>query len=350
MEIEELVEEDRSSSDNENKDDCFIEEPDDNDSSSRSSSCIPSFICKDSTVFTNRDHIEIDEYETEPDSDEETVEFQRKQLVLKEVTASKGDQSFVSTQQYSPKVQPKDFRKSDELFEIAKLDNRLFEQFKDVPKDSIPLDIIEYIESVLGSVRCWNASYVCEALDETNIDSKKCEKLAKFKENFGDILNASLLYCGSIDWRLALHGFTMIEVAQNDRINELICNSILKILTGMPDMRHKESKGASLLLHEEVLRVFQLLPLFHMFRMTEENSETSQDLISALGSSILKLSGDALNCLKIWWGCTPNHYFKNLVHIFKKSIELNLIKQVSNFLLNQIYLIILFCLIFKAPN
>lgn len=213
MEIEELIEEDRSSSDNENNS-CLIEEPDDNDSSSRSSNCIPSFICKDSTVFTNRDHIEIDEYETDPDSDEETAEFQRKQLVLKEVIASKGDQSFVSTQQYSPNVQPKDFRKTDELFEIAKLDNRLFEQFKDVSKESIPLDIIEYIESVLGSVRCWNASYVCETLDDIDLDSKKCEKLAKFKDNFGDIINASLLYCGSIDWRLALHGFTMIEEAQ----------------------------------------------------------------------------------------------------------------------------------------
>lgn len=108
----------------------------------------------------------------------------------------------------------------------------------------------------------------------------------------------------------------------------------------MPDMRHesKENKGKDVQLNEEVLRVFQLLPLFHMFRMADEFSEESQMLITALGSAILKLSRDALIRLRIFWGVgTPKHYFKNLVSIFKKSVELNLIQQVSNIISNVFY-------------
>ena len=60
MEIEELIEEEKDSEPNVESN-FIIEEPD--DSSSQSSNLLPSFLCKDDhTIFTNLEHIEIDEY------------------------------------------------------------------------------------------------------------------------------------------------------------------------------------------------------------------------------------------------------------------------------------------------
>ena len=322
MEIEEVNDDDNSSSDNDVN--FIIEEPDDVDANSRSTP-IPSFLCKDSTVFTNRDHIQIDEYETDPDSDLEDFS-ERKQIVLNEVVASKGDQSFALVQQYSENVSPKNFRKMNTSNEIAKLDNAILEQLKDLPKDSIPLDIIDYIEEVFCSVPSWNASYINH--EEADLDFSKNRNFTKSLATLGIDMESAKLGYGAIDWQQALHGFNMIENAQNERINELICTSVTKILAGMPDVLFKETSENVLHLHEEVLRVYQLLPLFHLFRMSDTFSETSQQLISSYAMAILMLSKDADQILKIWWGCMPKHYLKCLVHIFKKSIQFNLIKQV----------------------
>ncbi|KAH9389619.1 putative E3 ubiquitin-protein ligase herc4, partial [Tyrophagus putrescentiae] len=291
MEIEELIEEEKDSEPNVESN-FIIEEPD--DSSSQSSNLLPSFLCKDDhTIFTNLDHIEIDEYETDPDSDSEEMEvLERKQNVLYFVVASKGDQSFVITQKYSETARAKDFRKCDNnLFEIAMLDNTIFEQFKNVPKDeSIPLDIVAFIEDTMGSVRCWNASYISDSKNETGLDSNKIAKIAKYSAVFGEkFLNASTLNCGSINWQMAFHGFWLIEDAQNDRINELICSSILKILTGMPDLRHKESKGNVVQLNEEVLR----------HQVNNENSTVGQQAGTSKALFSTKLHNNLYLCLEV---------------------------------------------------
>lgn len=328
MEIDEVNDDENSASDNLGND-FIIEEPDDTRPPSPNPP-LPGFICRnDNTVFTSQ-RLTIDEYESDPDSDVDEL-LQRKQLVLTEIVCSKGDQSFVITQQYSEKVSPKDFRQLEAFKEIAKLDNAVFENFKDVPKESLPLDIVDYIEEVISSIPCWNASYLNSREEDDDVNLKKSAKLTKFMVNSGFNPDDFKTDSGSIDWRQAFHGFNMIEDAQNDRINELMVNSVMKVLSNMPDLVIKSETYRdedAHLLHKEVLRVYQLLPLFHMFRMFDGNSETSQALIRLLGKSILIISKEALKDLTIWWGCMPKHYFKSLIHIFKRNIEFNLSKQV----------------------
>lgn len=323
MEIDELL--DDTSNISENFENCLVEEPDDvRDMPPK----VPGFVCVDNTVYQNKlQAVEIDEYESDPDSDNETPNSsERKQLVLRNIVASKGDQSFVITQPYNEGIKPSDFRKIDPSSEILKLDNSILEQFKDIPKDSIPLDIIDYIETTFSSIACLNASYIAEKnrSDLGNQIRKSIVRLGIDLEDFNKI-DYEL-----IDWPQAFHGFNMIDDAQNERIDELITQAILKVLSNMPDVQNKETGNSKMFvenLDEEVLRVFQVLPFFHKFKMTSFDAD-AQNLIAKYAKTIVNLSNCAFRHLNLWWCGMEKRYFKNLIQIFQKSVELNLYEQV----------------------
>lgn len=320
MEIDEIIDDNSNNEEGDNT--VIIEEPDDITEPPK----LPEFVFMDNTIFENKTQsVEIDEYESDPDSDAENSS-ERKPLVLKEIVASKGDQSFVIVQHYNENVSHKDFCLNEPSQGILKLDNSIFEQFKDIPKQSIPLDIIDYIENVFSSISCINASYV------TEMQMIKFENEQKIKQHLSNICldTEDMDKFGSeqIDWDQAFHGFNMIEDAQNDRLDELISQSISKILHKMPDVLVSNKHT----LDKEVLRIYQILSLFHKFRMNNFDLE-SQDLISAYAQAILSLTKCAFECLNVWWCGMEKRYFKNLINIFKKSIEFNLIEQVCHIII-----------------
>lgn len=317
MEINEINEPCEDMNMNENQL-CFVEEPDEERFTNQTD-----FICSDNTIFEKMDTIEINEYESDLDS--ESDEPIRTQYIVSEIICSKGDQSFVIIQRLSDKSAPKDLRKITDNNSILKLQNEMFEQFSTISNDAIPLDVIDYIETVFSSFPAINASYLSAIQNE---DYDKIEnKVQKFKLytkiNSDESIN---FYDGMINWQQAFHGFNVIEDAQNERINELIYQIISKILSNMPDII-VENKEYPKILDEEVMRIYQLLPLYHMFRMTTY-CDKSQTLINLYANAILKLSTKGVNCLKIWWSRMNQRYFKNLIEIFKRSIKINLYEQV----------------------
>lgn len=328
MEIDELNgdddDENELSDSMDNSENFIIEEPDDVDVNIISKKT-PEFLCDNDTIFTSRDHVEIDEYVSDPDSDLEEYP-EKKQFILMEIVASKGDQSFVLAQFYTEKKCPRDFRVAPPSSQIAMLDNSILEQFKDIKTDSVPLDILDYIENVFYSIPCWNASYIKK--QDQDIVSENEPKFVQFLSTLGiNVEDGSKVGNGMIDWREAFIGFDLIEEANNERINEIIFQSAIKITSNMPDVVFKESQENKQNLDEEVLRVFQLLPLFHMFKMGDSYSDSSQQLIIEYAKAIHRLSNSASKFLKIWWGRMQKHYWKNLIHIFKTSIEWILKKQ-----------------------
>lgn len=280
----------------------------------------PKFICTEDHVFTMRNNlIEIDEYESDPDSDFEEGPV-RCQYLVKEVVASRGDQSFIIIQSYDGKVTPKDYRKMEARDEIIKLDNSIFEKLSDIPKESIPLDIIEYLETVFSSFPAINASYLSLSDQHEGINRNKIRNF-KIAEgiNYEPLID---LNGGWINWRQAFHGFNAIEDAQNDRIDELITQALITLLSKMPDLSLETGTGKekhSEILDDEVMRVYNIVPLFHMFHMVSDDNKFK--LASVYAKSIWQLSESGINCLQLWWCKMSKRFFKNLVEIFKNCIR-----------------------------
>lgn len=345
-----------------------VEEPDDlcppssstsGQRSSRNTSPVhnlPTFLCtKDNTVYTYKNQgLQIDEYESDPDSDADEGPTQRKSLVLGEVVASRGDQSFILLQAYTETATPTDQRRIDPNSEILKLDNSVFERFRHLPKEgALPLEIVDYIEEVFASAACWNASYLEDghrggggdgnpatpAVDVANFNRAMLQ-LCNYMIALGIQTNDSMEKNNClVDWAQAFHGFNMIEDAQHPRINELIHQNVLRLLSNMPDVcfannnnknNTKSSSEWPEYLDEEVLRVYHLLPLSHMFRMSTIEDQAAQQLISLFARAILALSPKGLDCLKMKWCRLEKRYLKSLIDIFKKSIELNLLEQFND--------------------
>ncbi|OTF72070.1 E3 ubiquitin-protein ligase HERC4-like protein [Euroglyphus maynei] len=142
---------------------------------------------------------------------------------------------------------------------------------------------------------------------------------------------------GWINWQQAFHCFNMIEDAQNERIDELIYQLLLKIMPQLPDLTALHKRRLELddekykndfpdIVDEEVMRIYQILPLFHMFHMPSY-CERSQRLITSYANALNTLSELGIGCMKIWWYRMNRRFFKNLVEILKNSVKLNLYEQ-----------------------
>ncbi|XP_027205306.2 putative E3 ubiquitin-protein ligase HERC4 [Dermatophagoides pteronyssinus] len=347
--------------DNQDNDgDFIIEEPEDDrfDDNKQQQQNQPlsqaKFVCANDTVFDESNlSLQIDEYESDPDSDQEEGP-NRLQYICKEIIAGKGDHSFVIAQPYLEKILPKDLRQSNCNDEIVRMNNQIFEQFSMISNElSIPLDIIDYIETIFTSIPAINASFLCSSTieatnnndddDQKNNPKKNNEriKLQKFKQQenivFEELIN---FHDGLINWQQAFHWFNMIEDAQNERINELIYQFLMKMIPNLPDLSNmykrfavkdveKFKKDFPDSIDEEVMRIYQIIPLFHMFHMPSY-CERSQLLITSYARSLNTLSERGIDCMKIWWYHMNSRFFKNLVEILKNSIKLNLYEQYLN--------------------
>jgi E3 ubiquitin-protein ligase HERC4 len=287
MSIDEMVETEQIDSEEMSADEsAIIEEPDDK-SRSMSFNVEPNFVCTANTVIpTRQESLEIDEYLSDPDSDD----VEREQLVLSEVVASKGDQSFVLVSRLTDKSKPKDFRFDNPFDEIYKLENSIFDELKTSKDKTISYDTIDYVENTFSSISCWNASYI----------------------NFSDNSDCAL---PSIDWNSALRDFHYIEEVESGRFHEAILHSILKIIPKLPNIYDQKS------LDPEVLRIYLLLPLFHMFRTGVKSTNIMKNLIAGYSKAIIRLSDYALEALNDWWSRINKQYFRKLIRIYKKSVE-----------------------------
>ncbi|KAI7693200.1 putative E3 ubiquitin-protein ligase HERC3 [Sarcoptes scabiei] len=330
MEIDEISE---SNDNNENDpQEIIIEEPEEQEKINNrrpSTTRRPQFVCDDDTVFERKHALEIDEYESDPDSECDECPI-KSQYIIKEIISSLGDQSFVILQMFDNKVLPKDLRKNIANNEIMKLQNNIFEQMKFVATETtVPLDLIDYIENVFASVPAINSSYLTSINYES--DANLMTKIQNFQSQNPDEFNRNesidINFDDHINWQQAFHGFNMIEDAQNDRINDLIYQNLLKVLKNMPDTV-RSFRDHKVRFDGEVMRIYQLLPLFHLFRMTSY-SEQSQNLISSFARSILKLDPHGLGCLKMFWCKMHRRFFRNLIEIFKSCIKINLAERVK---------------------
>lgn len=314
---------------------------------------LPTFLCtKDNTIYTYKNQgLQIEEYESDPDSDVEEGLAQRKPFILSEVIAG-GDQSFFLLKAYN-ETSPIDKRNLDPSNEIANLDNSVFEKFRDIPKTgAVPLDIVEYIEVVFSSVACWNASYLgnellrtsslgnasTQAADGTNSEHEM-RQLCKYMTALGITTHNSMEKNNClVDWLQAFHGFNLIEDAQHPRIDELIHQNIVCLMSNMLDVsianKNNKSSNSSCdlsdYLNEETLRVYLLLPLSHLFRMKSIEDHAAQQLVSLLAQNILALPSKGLDILQMQWCLLEKRYFKSLIDIFKKSVEFNLLEQFND--------------------
>jgi E3 ubiquitin-protein ligase HERC4 len=287
MSIDEMMENEEIDSEEMSADEsAIIEEPDDK-SKSMLFDVEPSFVCTTNTIIpTRQESVEIDEYLSDPDSDK----IESEQLVLTEVVASKGDQSFVLVSRLTDKSKPKDFRFDNPFDEIYKLENSIFDELKTSKEKTISYDTIDYVENVFSSISCWNASYI----------------------NFSDNSDSAL---PSIDWNSALRGFHYIEEVESGRFHEAILHSILKIIPKLPNIYDQKS------LDPEVLRIYLLLPLFHMFRTGVKSNDIMKNLIAGYSRAVTRLSDYALEALDYWWSRINKQYFRKLIKIYKKSVE-----------------------------
>ncbi|CAG2112644.1 unnamed protein product, partial [Medioppia subpectinata] len=291
MSIDELSDcddSDKDIADMMSSDEAIIEEPDEY---SKETILKPGFICtSDLIVSTKPDSIEINEYQSDPDSDSQ-LNTERQQLVVKEIVASKGDQSFVLVVRLNDNNYPIDFRYNHSFDEIYKLDTKRLQKLNETLEDNnISSDDIDYIESAFTSISCWNSSF---------IDDK--------------ITGDSVL--PSIDWSSARTAFEFIEKAKNSRIKELIYQSILKLIPGLPDIDDDNS------LDPEVLRIYMLLTLFHPFRTDYKNAEAMRKLICGYMRAVLRLHDSAKDVIKQWFGRLETKHFRQLIHNVKNYMK-----------------------------
>ena len=249
----------------------------------------PSFVCTPHTIVsTEPECIEIDEYESDIDSDTDLT-TERQHLILKEIVASKGDQSFVLVIRLTDKSRPLDFRFDNLFEEIYKLDNKRLEELSETREDQqISMDDLDYIENALTSISCWNSSYI------------------DYEPKSDSVLP-------SIDWKSAEKGFEIIENAKSNRIIELILQSIIKMLPNLPNIHDTAS------LDPEVLRVYLLLPLFHLFRHYR-NKDIMRKLIAGYLRAVLRLNYYGLDALNQWWGHMDDKRYQDLLVLVKSCI------------------------------
>ena len=109
-------------------------------------------------------------------------------------------------------------------------------------------------------------------------------------------------------------GFGLIESSKNTRIQELIYQSIIRLIPDLPNIFDKTS------LDPEVLRIYFLLPLFHMFRTEYTNRVVMRKLIASYLRAVLKLNDFAIEEMIVWWSRIEDKRYKDLIHLIKSYI------------------------------
>ncbi|RWS24487.1 E3 ubiquitin-protein ligase HERC4-like protein, partial [Leptotrombidium deliense] len=306
-----------------------IEDVDDDDfSGERDISLSPTFISSkgddsDSPVVEEpedmesapcgRSSVEISEYISDPDSDCETEKpiFSNhlvsslggsvpgshprvNHVKLLAASASKGDQSFILTTRLDVNFSAVDYRNIGSTGNIYVFDNSVFDNMLLIDADErIPDEIIEYIESTFGSVASWNGSY---------LSSKTSESSPR------------------INWESAYYGFNCLRKCPNQRLTEIAMNVIQEHL--FPTLPTNCDN-----LDDEALRIFLLLPLFHIFH-SEVQLKKIATLLSPFSKCMNRLNESAKKCVELWMTAVDKEYFQKLVEAYKSGVIFNL-KEIS---------------------
>ncbi|RWS12069.1 E3 ubiquitin-protein ligase HERC4-like protein [Dinothrombium tinctorium] len=261
----------------------------------------------------NSSSVEIDEYNSDPDSDCENERPISNHFVssiggiipgskprvnhikLLTVFASKGDQSYALTTRLDEELPIIDFRNVITR-NLTLFDNAILESMLVIDQDEqIPDEMLDYIETTFGSVSCWNASYVSDLVEDSSISSPR------------------------IDWESAYYGFNCLRKCVNERLSELALNVIKEQL--FPCLPKACGDNG---INEEILRVYLLIPLFHFFYADIKNEKQITEILSPFSRAVIKLNDNAKKSLETWWSTTDKEYFGSLIKIYKNAIVFTL--------------------------
>ncbi|RWS07496.1 putative E3 ubiquitin-protein ligase HERC4-like isoform X2 [Dinothrombium tinctorium] len=220
-------------------------------------------------------------------------------LKLFQAATSCGDQSFILCTNGYSNIASIDHRHTlHSLPKILFFDISALESMINIPKDAqIPIESLEYLENVFSSICCWNGSFI-----------KSRSELPK------------------LDWDSALYGFKCLENVKNERIIEIITSIIMKQV--IPDLPYLNSP---LEIDAEVLRIYVLIPLFHVFHFKANyNKKVLKKFICGFAAAFLKLvSSKSINDIfRAWFGENINEILiRQLLITYKRVIITLLIEQ-----------------------
>lgn len=214
--------------------------------------------------------------------------------VVKRIYAG-GDHCFVTVSRHSENIPPDDCRIFPEDSQIwtVKLDQMLICQ--NLPPDSaVDQDLLTYLETVLSSPACLNASFLL----------KDDEHYCCSSRNHG------------VDMKLAQECFNAISRCEHESVRDLIRESLLsnvipKLSTSPPDV--------------EALRIYLILPLYHEYSNAKHVSRFQEPF----GSSVLALKAEAARVIGLWYLMMSAEYFERLIFVYK-SVVLHLLRLQGN--------------------
>lgn len=247
-----------------------------------------------------RENVSIDEYESDPDSDCESrpvtskiinlggsvpgVPIRKNQLRLITANAGRGDHSFVIAATLVDDSVPfgcvAQFPTS-----ISHLSPTFLASFLGENGHlKLNVDLIEYIETTMSSVACWNGSFV---------DAQAPSP--------------------SIEWSELLRTVDILKIDPTGRINEVCSNVIAKVISDLPS----DLKG----LDHEILRAFLILPQFLIINLPEELTSEQVTLATSFATAVLSLSAQCKAVISTWLLSISSPIFHRLVQIYKKCIQ-----------------------------
>uniref|UniRef100_T1IPE6 HECT domain-containing protein n=1 Tax=Strigamia maritima TaxID=126957 RepID=T1IPE6_STRMM len=199
---------------------------------------------------------------------------------------SGGDQCFVRVTYQKDEIQSDDYRVIAPLMQVLVLTNDKAKEFVRVgAAQTVPQDLMSYIESVFTFPACINASF-----------------LLKNDEHYGCSRSNPGIDIGEV--RKFFH---KVGRVQNEVISELIKNCLEKdLVSGLqpspPDV--------------EALRLYIVLPECHFFH----NFANYDGLICSFGHALLSLKIEASKVVDVWWGHMGLSYLLNILQIYKSCV------------------------------
>ncbi|XP_075216704.1 HECT and RLD domain containing E3 ubiquitin ligase 4 isoform X2 [Lycorma delicatula] len=216
--------------------------------------------------------------------------------VIKRIFAG-GDHCFVTVthQKVIDNIAPDDCREFTEETQIMTITlNRMLECQNLNPESNIPDDLVTYLETVMGSLACINASFLLK-------DNKHF--CCTSRHHGVDIAQAEECF----------NAIARIEHSSvNNIISDYLMGKIIQNLTPSPP-------------DVESLRVYLVLPLYHQFY----NVKNASHLQGPFGSALLNLKPEAARIVGLWYYKMSADYFERLIRIYQ-NVLLNCLKPPIN--------------------
>ena len=154
-------------------------------------------------------------------------------------------------------------------------------------KINLNVDLIEYIETAMGSVACWNASFVDSTAPSPHID-----------------------------WCEVNRTVDLLRIDSDGRISEVCSTLIRKVLSEIP----KDLNG----LENDILRCFLMLPQFLVLSPKDKQITLTLDqvqLATEFATSVLALSSECKAIISTWLLSISPSVFHKLVTMYINCVN-----------------------------